>query len=540
MSRLPVPSRFEQFELLQFLALGLSGEVYKARHKDGSLVALKIFDKERDKTVFGYFTNEQLLLREVTQHRQHPYIVEYVASNLVLPPYYLATRYIDGARSLATLLGAPLNPGFVLSVVEQIASALDYLHYEHPTYSPIVHRDVKPDNILIDAGNNAILIDLSIATHPGYALEDARGLGTPRYMAPEQYLGEEIPATDQFALAAVALHMLVGQPLLPSNPKKARNKLDDLRDSQFAEVHKQLGSRTHTANVITRALQFDPQQRYGSCMELAEQLCQALLADGLVLLDESPPAQRAGGYLGYLAMAGAGLLAVVVLFLALTGLSSPPPEPPAPTPTVFIEVGAPTLKPTATLTSFTATPMITPSNTPTVCSKSVWVVSDKGEPLRAGPSTKELVLDTMPRGAALTLITCETQQADAFSWYQVSYNDQSGWSRVSSVQSAPPPPPPTSKPRPRSTTPPTSEPATAAPTPEPPTPEQSTAPLTPDLPTAPSDLPTAPSEQPLAPPSEPTSAPPSEPTSAPSEPTSESASEPSEPTSEPTSGYPPP
>lgn len=145
-------------------------------------------------------------------------------------------------------------------------------------------------------------------------------------MAPKQYLGEEVP-TDQFALATVALHMLVGRPLLPSNPKTARRKLEELRDSQFAEVHKQLGSRARTAKVIahtiskmsdsdTKAVQSSPSGSVRRCWRM-----------GQALLDESPPAQRAGGYVGYLVMAFAGALAVAILFLALTGFWSPPPVP---------------------------------------------------------------------------------------------------------------------------------------------------------------------------------------------------------------------
>jgi len=375
MPRLPVPSLFQSFELIQYLAPGLSGEVYKARYKDGSIVALKIFDKEQDKTIFGYFSNEQLLLNEVTRHRQHPHIVAYVTSNLVRPPYYLATRYVDGARDLGTMLGKPLNPGFALRVVEQIGSALDYLHYEHPVYSPIIHRDVKPANILIDLGGNAVLIDLSIARHPHYALESQRGLGTPQYMAPEQYLGEETPATDQFALAVVALHMLAGRALLPGRSGAARKKLDQLRSTDYAEVRKQLGVRAHTAAVIVKALQFDPDMRYPSCQAFAVALRQALLRDGESTQAQPLPIRRANSSKGYLAMVAIALVAVpmLVLGLMLPGIPVPTEGTPtgivAPTTTLVGIDPTPTLivltSPTVTVAVITVVPTITTTPPPT-------------------------------------------------------------------------------------------------------------------------------------------------------------------------------
>src|SRR5262245_5007963 len=101
MPKLTVPSRFRGFEVLEFLAEGLSGEVYLARAKDNRMVALKVFDqeKEHDSTVFGHFSYEQHLLREISW-RRHPHIVEYVDSDFRQSPFFLATRYVDDARML--------------------------------------------------------------------------------------------------------------------------------------------------------------------------------------------------------------------------------------------------------------------------------------------------------------------------------------------------------------------------------------------------------------------------------------------------------
>jgi len=134
MPEIPIPSRLGNFEILDLIGVGLSGEVYKARYHDGTMVALKVLAMRHHKnpTVFGYFTNEQLLLREVAQHRRHPHIVEYLTSNLNRPPYYLATRLVEGARGLDAMIGdrplmlasgKPQPASFVVRVVSQIASA---------------------------------------------------------------------------------------------------------------------------------------------------------------------------------------------------------------------------------------------------------------------------------------------------------------------------------------------------------------------------------------------------------------------------------
>lgn len=326
---LRIPSQFRNFEVLTFIAVGLSGEVYKARYLvDNSIVALKIFNMKHKQTVLGYCVNEQMLLREVTQDRQHPYIVEYVTSDTTHLPYCLATRYIEGAQSLETilkrplplgfvLLKRPLPPGFVLKVVEQIGGALDYLHYGHPKLSPIIHRDIKPHNIMIDAADNAMLIDLSIARHRFYAFEEEQGLGTPQYMAPEQYKGAEVPETDQFALACIALQMLVGRALLPRTADRAFKQLERLRDTQYAEVLQQLDGRLQTAKAIIGALQFDPTQRYTSCTEFAYRLRQSLIADGQPVDGGVPPKSVSSDSLGYIVIGIIIILAIVTLLLAL-------------------------------------------------------------------------------------------------------------------------------------------------------------------------------------------------------------------------------
>lgn len=445
MPKLAIPSRFHSFAIEAFLGPGLSGEVYKARARDGSSVALKIFDtaKERDRTVFGYFSNEQLLLRELARHQRCPHLVEYVVGNLRASPYYLATRYVEGGRSLRSLLGRPLKPGLVARVVDQIGVALDYMHSAHPTFSPVVHRDVTPGNVLLDARGDAVLIDLSIARHPAYALEDECGLGTPQYMPPEQYVGEEVPATDQFALACVALHMLIGRPLLPSKPRAARKQLEALRATGSAAVRAQLRGRGHTADVLCKALAFEPAQRYASCAAFAEHLRAALVQDGLDLADDRAPAAPRRRYAGPVAMAAVSVAAAAVLLAR--SFDQPPPALALPAPTSVLLESTATLAPPPAAPAVVSAPTSAAAATatlgpiPTVAanglcglSGNVRIVAAR-EPLRAAPRTDAKVLALMAKDA-IASCTGNQSQAGGATWYEAVYDGKTGWLRSTSSE----------------------------------------------------------------------------------------------------------
>lgn len=282
MSIISPPAQFGRYRVVELIAEGLSGEVYLATDEHGQSLALKLFKENNDPTVWSYFINEELLLRKITEHRRHPHIVGYVASNLSRKPPYLATQFIAGQSLDKVVDGMPQPAAFVVHVVEQIAGALDYLHHGHPDLSPIVHRDVKPENILIDKEGNAFLIDFSIASYPGYAVANEKNLGTPAYMAPEQHqIGKECPASDQFALALVAFYMLTGKKLLPHKTTTALKMIQELHQQNYQQMRTSLGaSRERTADVLARALDPQPDARYEDCTTFANRLRAALQDDG--------------------------------------------------------------------------------------------------------------------------------------------------------------------------------------------------------------------------------------------------------------------
>lgn len=452
MPELQVPSQLGRFEVLEQIGVGLTGEVYKARDRDGTMVALKVLARARrnDPTVFGYFTNEQVLLREIARHRRHPHIVEYIASNLNQPPYYLATRLVVGARGLDAIIGdrallaagKPQPAVFVMRVISQIASALDYLHVGHPTYSPIVHRDVKPSNILIAADGNAVLIDFSIARHPHYALTDEKNLGTPGYMAPEQYTGEEVPASDQFALALVTLHMLTGRRPLPDRATSSFKQIERWRDTRYEDITQMLGHRIHTADVLIRALAYDPAHRYESCEAFADRLRRALAQDGEDVHEPvyhplpAPPQSQQPAHpsipFAWIGIGAVALIALIVLILAAT-TSSAGSQPALSAPAGIQEsrLAPAALSPTEPAPvqpPDTPMPVVTAQSTLAPLAAAMTVTIVQREPLRARPSTDSMILAWMPEGARVER-TGNEQATGALVWYEVRFNNQIGWCR---------------------------------------------------------------------------------------------------------------
>lgn len=443
--KVDLPRRYRD---LQYVGKGLSSTVYRAYDTETKRqVAIKVFSGIRDSTVWHYFSNEASVLRRITEHRGHPNIVEYVESNFARNPYYITTCFVDGKSLDKHIDGQPQPAWFVVSVVEQIASALDYLHDGHPTLSPIVHRDVKPQNILIDNTYRAVLIDFSIASHQGFAVEEEKTLGTPAYMAPEQYLGHEVPASDQFALAAVAFQMLTGKPPLNNQTKKATKQQERWKEGDYSDIKRLLGDRRpQTTKVLIKALQVQPEQRYETCEEFANQLRQALQADGESV--DRPksaavpnPTKRGDSQIAWAIFVLVMVLAAAILLVGLWGnrrvsealAVSGTGEVKAPTSTLVPSVsGNQTLllagaNPTATLTSqIVALPVPTAT---LQTSAQLIVLVEQREPLREAPSTDAKILTWMPPQTEVEHTGREQVVNARLTWYEVKYQNLIGWCR---------------------------------------------------------------------------------------------------------------
>ncbi len=196
--------------LTKGLSEGSFGSVYLAHHMyfKKRLVALKLLHlhlvaKERES-----FIREAELL-ETLRHR---YILPIIDIGFDDGRPYLVTDYASGG-SLRQRLNQTTPRLFdqdqALTILAQIGEALHYAHQQH-----VVHRDLKPENILFNAQDEALLADFGLATVlSSMSVKLTTAMGTPAYMAPEQFKGEISQEGDQYALGCIAYELFTGQRL---------------------------------------------------------------------------------------------------------------------------------------------------------------------------------------------------------------------------------------------------------------------------------------------------------------------------------------
>jgi serine/threonine protein kinase len=190
------------------LGEGGMGKVFGARREDGTLVALKVLKPElAGDYIFQHrFNQEARAAAEV--HNEH--LVPIFEASEVDGLHYLAVAYLPGG-SLADRLAADgtLPAAAAAQVISDVARGLDALHG-----AGIVHRDVKPGNVLFDAEGTAMLTDFGLAKGRAYTVLTQPGqvIGTLDYLAPELIRGEPAtPSSDVYALGCVAYECVVGR-----------------------------------------------------------------------------------------------------------------------------------------------------------------------------------------------------------------------------------------------------------------------------------------------------------------------------------------
>jgi serine/threonine-protein kinase len=211
-----VSTRFGQYEIQALIGHGGMSVVYRAEHVAlGRKVALKILSPALtdDEDFQERFTRESRLAAAL----DHPNIVPIYEAGNEAGAFFIAMRYVDGSdlKQLIQREG-PLDPARTSSIIKQVASALSAAHDEN-----LVHRDVKPANILIssrrreDDGDHVYLSDFGIAKHAASRVNLTKtGLfvGTAEYAAPEQIEGHQLDGrSDIYALGCVLYECLTGE-----------------------------------------------------------------------------------------------------------------------------------------------------------------------------------------------------------------------------------------------------------------------------------------------------------------------------------------
>jgi serine/threonine protein kinase len=283
-------SQVAGYRLEEQIGRGGMAVVYRARDERlGRSVALKVLDPERA----GDAGFRQRFLREsrVAAAVDDPHVIPVFEAGEAGGYLFLAMRLVRGG-DVESLLAAegPLEPGRACGMVTAVASALDAAHADG-----LVHRDVKPANMLLDARpgrpDHVYLSDFGISRQllaTSRLTRTDQFLGTLPYAAPEQFSGVEVGGrADQYALACVAFELLSG------SPPFVRDSFEQYMYAHLSTPPPKLTERRQglppTADeVFAKALAKSPADRFGSCGEFAGALRSALDTAG------SPPAPPPG------------------------------------------------------------------------------------------------------------------------------------------------------------------------------------------------------------------------------------------------------
>jgi len=265
--------RIGGYRLLSLLGRGGFGDVYLGEQiRDHSQVAIKLLHNAglTHPEDVKEFINEARMFR-----LQHPHIVPVLDFGIDRDdtPFLVMQYAAHGTLRQRHALGTQLSPQLVADYVSQIASALQYAHDQQ-----IIHRDVKPENMLLNSDDQVMLSDFGIAAviHSTPSSDQNKNIdGTVYYIAPEQIQGLPCPASDQYALGIVAYEWLAGHsPFEGSTPLEIGMRHLTSIPPSLCEQVPSLSPQIDA--VILKALAKNPDERFPSIQAFADALQQAV------------------------------------------------------------------------------------------------------------------------------------------------------------------------------------------------------------------------------------------------------------------------
>jgi WD40 repeat protein len=285
----PAPAALGEYRLLREVGRGGMAVVYEAVQGPlGRRVALKVLPPQLARD--GRFRERFLREAKAAARLHHTNIVPVFDSGEHDGTLYFAMQYIDGTSLAAVLAGrdaAPLPPREVARLGLQAAEALAYAHAQG-----ILHRDVKPANLLLDAQGTLWVADFGLAKVEGAGelTESGELVGTLRFLAPERFAGRCDAGADVYALGATLYELLTGQSAFGQSDRASLvRQITQGRPPRPREVAPGVPADLET--VVLKAMAPEPQQRYAGAGECAEDL-RRFLADLPVQARRASAAER--------------------------------------------------------------------------------------------------------------------------------------------------------------------------------------------------------------------------------------------------------
>jgi hypothetical protein len=276
--------RLRSYTVLERIGGGAFGDVYKAiHHVKERTEALKVLHAEAQFSTAA-FANEIHLIAQL----QHPNLATLYEAQLVTRPFYYTMELVEGRQLDAHFRSARVSVADRIEILRGVALAMDHAHARG-----VVHLDLKPQNILIDAAGQPRIVDFGIARKlalagggpPVSPTRPRQPEGTDGYIAPEVQVGRPVDGrADIYALGVLLYQSLTGKSLPAGGP--AADLAARLRRRGIARA-------ADLFAVVARALEEEPARRYPTCAELAEELGRYLAAGPVQARRRRPPGYRA-------------------------------------------------------------------------------------------------------------------------------------------------------------------------------------------------------------------------------------------------------
>lgn len=269
--QLIIGDRLDGYELTAIIGQGGMATVFKAQRTDSDVqkeVAIKVFNHSHlPRSFLQHFKNEQHILSRM----DHNNIVSMHHNGLTEDgTAYIVMEYVHEAMPIDNYLTAEIihSHQAIIALVAEIADALNYAHA-----NLVVHRDIKPNNILVNIQGQIKLVDFGIAKmlqHPTSEESQTWVALTPHYAAPEQIKHNQVSVqSDVFSLAAVCLGLLINDKPLPDDRLLKQCATDE---AMVAQHLKSGAFDQDLKNILNKALQQDPERRYKTMQSLLDDL----------------------------------------------------------------------------------------------------------------------------------------------------------------------------------------------------------------------------------------------------------------------------